>query len=95
MILRVDKTIYSDSCISKSVYALADRYSILRSSDGGDEILDIKPLCSGSCDEDFIKATIINTLNDYKLRCIIEEETKDIRTIIYAKAFSDYTDLTQ
>ena len=95
MIVRVDRTVYSDSCISKSVYALADRYSILRSVEDGFEILDIQPLYSDSFDEDSVKATIVNMLNDFKLRCIIEEETKDIRTIIYAKAFADYTDITQ
>ena len=91
MTLRVDSGIYSDSCVSKSVYALADRYYILRQKDGKDEILDVQPINSESFNEKLAKVDIVNTLNDYKLRCIIEEETKDIRTIIYAKAFADYT----
>ena len=95
MILRVDRAVYSDSCISKSVYALANRYSIQRSIEGGDEILDIQPLSSDGVDDDIVKGVVVNTLNDFKLRCIIEGETKDIRTIIYAKAFADYTYVIQ
>jgi His-Xaa-Ser system protein HxsD len=32
-------------------------------------------------------------LNDYKLRDIIESETHDIKTILYAKAFVDDEEL--
>lgn len=92
MILRIDRTVYSDPCISKSIYALADKYTILRSAEGQEEILDIQPVESNHFSEQKTKVEIINTLNDFKLRCIIEEETKDIRTIIYAKAFADYTE---
>ena len=92
MILRIDRTVYSDSCVSKSIYALADKYTILRSVEGQEEILDIQPVESNHFNEEQANAEIINTLNDFKLRCIIEEETKDIRTIIYAKAFADYTE---
>lgn len=92
MTVRIDRNIYSDSCISKSVYALADRYTILRSVDGQDEILDIQTIDHEHESEELVKQDILNTLNDYKLRCIIEEETKYIRTIIYAKAFADYTE---
>ena len=83
---------YSDSCISKSVYALADRYSILRRVDGQSEILEVQPVGHDAELEESVRNEIVNTLNDFKLRCLIEEETKDIRTIIYAKAFADYTE---
>ena len=92
MTVRIDRNIYSDSCISKSVYALADRYTILRIVDGQDEILDIQTIDHEHESEELVRKDILNTLNDYKLRCIIEEETKDIRTIIFAKAFADYTE---
>lgn len=92
MILRIDRTVYSDPCVSKSIYALADKYTILRSVEGQEEILKIQPVESNHVNEEQAKVEIINTLNDFKLRCIIEEETKDIRTIIYAKAFADYTE---
>lgn len=92
MKLRIDKKVYSDICISKSVYNLADRYTIMRIIDGSTEILDITPLFKDIQTEKQIIIDIINTLNDFKLRDIIYEETKDIRTILYAKAFSDYND---
>lgn len=92
MILKIDRTVYSDPCVSKSIYALADKYTILRSVDGKDEILDIQPVESNHFNEKQAIAEIINTLNDFKLRCVIEDETKGIRTIIYAKAFADYTE---
>lgn len=92
MIIRIDRTIYSDSCISKSVYALADKYTILRSVDGQNEVLDVQLVGLENGLEESARRDIINTLNDFKLRCTIEEETKDIKTIIYAKAFADYTE---
>ena len=39
------------------------------------------------------KIKVFNTLNDYKLRQVIEDETHDIRTILYAKAFADFDDI--
>jgi His-Xaa-Ser system protein HxsD len=92
MILKVDRKVYSDSCISKSVYALANKYSIERRVEGDNEELIVQPISAGCADDDLVKRDVINALNDFKLRCIIEEETKDIRTIIYAKAFADYTE---
>ena len=92
MRLRIDRKVYSDACISKSVYYLADRYTILRNIKDDSEILDITPLLKDLITEDKIITEITNTLNDFKLRDIIYEETKDVKTIIYAKALSDYND---
>ena len=95
MTVKIDRKIYSDSCISKSVYALADKYTILRSVDGQNEILDVQSVGLGGETEESARRDFINTLNDFKLRCTIEEETKDIRTVIYAKAFADYTESSE
>ncbi len=95
MTVRIDRKIYSDSCISKSVYALADKYTILRSVDEQNEVLDVQTIGLEAGSEESVRKDIINTLNDFKLRCVIEEETKDIRTIIYAKAFADYTESSE
>ena len=84
----IDTRIYSDSCISKALYSLADKYIIERRyvSDNEEELIvsDMKSL-----PENIIREEIISHLNDYKLRDIIEKETHDIRTILYAKAFSE------
>ena len=43
----------------------------------------------------FIENEFWSSLNDFKLRERIKEETKDIRTILYVKAFSDCDNLTE
>ena len=92
MLVRIDKRIYSDNCISKAVYSLSDIYVILRSfiSDK-EEMIDIIP--KQSTPEETVMADFLCRLNDYKLRSIIEEETHEIKTILYAKAFSDCNDI--
>lgn len=91
MTLRIDKKIYSDSCISKVVYWFSDKYTIVRHLDGDDETLVVE----GVSDESYFKEIFFERLNDFKLRGIIESETKDIRTILYAKAFGDFDDITE
>ena len=87
----VDKRIYNDACISKAVYHLSNEMVITRSyiSDN-EELLDIR------CDKEsevMAEERLINVLNDYKLRTIIETETHDIKTNLYAKAFVDDEDV--
>lgn len=94
MILRIDKRIYSDECISKAIYALAARYSFKRSIVSEDEE-DLTVIPKSDSEENIVKADVFDNLNDYKLRCIIEKETHDIRTILYAKAFSDCEDIDE
>ena len=92
MELTIDRNIYSDACISKAIYSLSKDYTISRSLEGSMERLHIIPL--GEKQEKCnIEALVFNTLNDYKLRQIIEDETHDIRTILYAKAFADFDDI--
>ena len=94
MTLRIDRRIYSDECISKAIYNLAGRYSFKRSlvSEVEEDLIVIP---KDDTEEDSIKAVVFDNLNDYKLRCIIEKETHDIRTILYAKAFSDSEDIDE
>jgi His-Xaa-Ser system protein HxsD len=73
------------------VYWLSDQYSIERQLEGDEELLSMDV----EINEDQLRKTILEKLNDYKLREIIEQETKDIRTILYAKAFGDFDDLTE
>lgn len=83
-----DRRIYSDECISKAVYNLANHYVIRRTLEGAFETLHITPLHAENVTTD-IRKHIMEVLNDYKLRQIIENETHDIRTILYVKAFGD------
>lgn len=91
MILQIDRKIYSDSCISKVVYWFSDQYPIERHVNGDIEALTI----DGVKDEVSLKKMFFEKLNDFKLREVIDKETKDIRTILYAKAFGDFDDITE
>lgn len=91
MTLQLDRKIYSDSCISKVVYWLSDQYAINRHIEDNVEKITIEGLDDEAC----FKKIFFEKLNDYKLREIIESETKNIRTILYAKAFGDFDDITE
>lgn len=91
MIFRIDRRLYSDSCISKVVYWLSGQYAIDRHIDGEEEIITIE----GCDDDNKLLEDFFEKLNDYKLREVIDTETKDIRTILYAKAFGDFDGITE
>ena len=91
MTLQIDRKIYSDSCISKVVYWLASQYTIERHLEDEIDVITI----DGVTDVQFFRKLFFEKLNDFKLREIIESETKDIKTILYAKAFGDFDDITE
>lgn len=95
MKLKVDRNIYSDSVISKVVYWFSGSYVVERKLDGNTEVLTISDINGDIIDGKAIHNKVFQMLNDQKLRNIIEDETKDIRTILYAKAFADFDDLTE
>lgn len=95
MELLIDHRIYSDACIAKAIYSLANRYSVNRSVvDDNIERLLITPIKKDDNDKS-TEETFLAALNDYKLRQIIENETHDIRTILYAKAFAELDDIDE
>ena len=91
MKITVDKSIYSDACISKTIYSLSDRFSFERVSRDNIEVVTIHE----KGDIRMSESLFWDTLNDFKLRDIISRETKDIRTILFAKAFSDFDNLSE
>lgn len=96
MIIEVDRNIYNDSCISKVVYNLSDRYNCYRKLNKTKESISIESIKKDCViSEDDIKTLFFQQLNDYKLREIIREETKDINTILYLKAFADCDQLIE
>ncbi len=94
MKILIDRNIYSDACISKCVYSLSGDFHCIRQLDGYTESVDVVPL-KGIMQDDDVERMFLQRLNDYKLRQIVLEETKDIRTILYAKAFADYEDFNE
>lgn len=95
MKLKVDRNIYSDSVISKVVYWLSGSYVVESKLNNNTEVLTISGMKGTTIDEEALHNKVFQMLNDQKLRNIIEDETKDIRTILYAKAFADFDDLTE
>lgn len=90
----IDRRIYTDACISKAIYSLSGDYSISRNIiDYNTEKITIEAIKEDN--QKAMQNLLFTTLNDYKLRQIIEEETHDIRVILYAKAFSDFDELEE
>lgn len=85
--MEIDKRIYNDTCISKAIYSVMDKMTISRAF-----LSDIRERIDIHCSDIELASNekiFINALNDFKLRGIIEAETRDIRTILYAKAFEE------
>lgn len=93
MMVQVDRNIYSDTCISKCVYSLSGKIECKRMLNGNTETIELFS-CREEINEDEIRQLFQQRLNDYKLREIIARDTKDIRTILYAKAFADCEDFS-
>ena len=93
MTIDIDRTIYSDACITKCIYALSKDFDCQRSLHGTVESVEIH--LRGEMEEETVRHFFLQTLNDYKTREIIATETKDIRTILYAKAFADCEDFDE
>ena len=90
----IDRRIYTDACISKAIYSLSGDYSISRNIiDDNTEKITIEAIKEDN--QKAMQNLLFTTLNEYKLRQIIEEETHDIRVILYAKAFSDFDELEE
>ncbi len=90
----IDRRIYTDACISKAIYSLSGDYSISRNIiDDNTEKITIEAIKEDN--QKAMQNLLFTALNDYKLRQIIEEETHDIRVILYAKAFSDFDELEE
>ena len=91
----VDTSIYKDTVISKVLYWLSDMYLIHRySSDDRKQIIELERKSGTLTTEDFIqlKTKINQDFIDYKTRDIVNSETKNIRNILYIKAFSNGDD---
>lgn len=91
MTLNIDRNIFSDSCISTVVYWFSNQYTIQRTLQESIETLTIDNVS----DEKQFRLEFFQKLNDYKLREQIDKETKDIKTILYAKAFGEFDELTE
>ncbi len=94
MTIAIDRRIYSDSVISKAVYWLSGEFSIARHLIN-DSVEEITAISSSDVAEYEFEVRFMQALNDFKLRQIVADETRDIKTILYAKAFAEDEDLTE
>ena len=79
MTITVDRQIYDDLCISKAIYSLSDIYTFSRTLDNNLEIIEVVSKTGQNIDE----SKFFDVLNDFKLRGIINKETKEIKTILF------------
>ncbi|WP_298614631.1 His-Xaa-Ser system protein HxsD [uncultured Odoribacter sp.] len=90
--LSIDLTIFNEKVVSKVLYWLTDQYLIYWQNKSGtiqDIILEKKELPISEQDFKYLKEKISQDFIDYKNRDIIIEETKNIRNILYVKAFAN------
>lgn len=86
----IDTRIYNNSVISKAVYWLSGNYIITRKQlDKFNELVSAVAKRGTPDDETIWQDRLMQTLNDFKLRQIVADETRNIKTILYAKAFAD------
>ncbi len=90
--LFIDRAIYSDEVISKAVYWETNQYIVTRQLTGDTETLSFEPKPNSLEDENALKDRFMTRLNDIKVQQIVDNETKDLRTILYIKAFANNDD---
>ena len=90
--LTIDITIFSDEVITKAVYWETNQYIVTRQLNGNAETLCFEPKPKCNEDERALRERFLTRLNDFKVQQIVDNETKDLRTILYIKAFANNDD---
>lgn len=89
--IKVDTNIYNERVIIKSLYWLSEKYVLYQSLD--DNIFTIKIETDKEywtpSDVEDVKKKLCQNLIDFKTRDIINQETKNIRQILFIKAFAN------
>ena len=75
---------------------MSNNYNIARTViDEFTEMIEVTPIHSDTKWENLFQAKFYQYLNDFKLRQIVADETRDIKTILYAKAFAEDEELSE
>lgn len=98
VLLDVDRSIYDESVIDKVLYWWAGDYVITRRNNPGTTIQTIifsglNPITQEVFDK--MRQKLSADFIDYKNRAIIASETRDLRNILYAKAFANSDDFVE
>ena len=98
VVLNVDKSIYNESIIDKVRYWWAGDYIITRRNTPGTTVQTIILSASNPITQETfhkIRKKLSADFVDYKNRAIIASETRDLRNILYAKAFANSDDFVE
>ena len=98
VVLNVDKSIYNESTIDKVLYWWAGDYIITRRNTPGTTVQTIIISASNPITQEAfhkIRKKQSADFVDYKNRAIIASETRDLRNILYAKAFANSDDFVE
>ena len=90
-IVKIDADIYFKGVITKVVYWLSRDFTIMQNIDGQDWMLSLESQNVVNCDD--VKRRLSQLLTDYQMREVITAETKDIKNILYIKAFANVEEL--
>lgn len=91
----IDASIFNENIITKALYWYTEFFNIYwnKKSDNVHEvILKLKPNTNKSYTFEYVVSKFNQDLIDYKNRDLIMHETKDIRNILYVKAFANNDD---
>ena len=85
----LSKDIYALEAIQKALYAYSDKLSSsIEDNSKNQYILNISTLDNYKESIENLEKDLLNEINDHCIRIKISEETKDIRNLILAHAFS-------
>ena len=90
-IAEIDSGIYSKEIVAKVVYWLSRDFTIMQSVEGNAWTLSLESHDLVSWDD--VKGHLSQLLTDYQMREVITAETKDIKNILYIKAFANVEEL--
>lgn len=90
-VLKIDTKVYSKEVVAKVVYWLSRDLTIMQGIDGNILTLSLESHYVINWDE--TKQRLSQLLADYQMREIITAETKEIRNILFIKAFANVEEL--
>ena len=90
-IIKIDSDIYSKEVVTKVVYWLSRDFTIMQGVEGKYWTLFLEN--PNAVDWDEVKKRLSQLLTDYQMRELITAETKDIRNILFIKAFANVEEL--
>lgn len=90
-IVKIDADVYSKEVIAKVVYWFSRDFTIMQSIEGNIWTLSLESHNVVNWDD--VKRLLSQLLTDYQMREVITAETKDIKNILYIRAFANVEEL--